>query len=187
MPVQLSHPAAVDRGGYIEVDWATALDSYLDYRILRTAPGGAEQVIAEMSGEGIPGFRYADHTATPGVDYAYRIAYRFDGIAGWAYSPPVHAIAAGPRFSLGLPHPNPTRGLSRMNFELPRAGRARLEIFDVTGRRVRTVLDRALPAGPASASWDGLNRDGDPAPSGVYFARLALETQSVTRKLLVIR
>lgn len=63
---------------------------------------------------------------------------------------------------------------STMTFEigLPTAGHARLAVYDVAGRRLRTVADRALPIGRTKVIWDGRDASGTTVPSGVYFARL---------------
>ena len=80
--------------------------------------------------------------------------------------------AAGDRIALRLVSPNPARGDVRFGIALPSAGAARLTIYDVQGRRVATVLDRALSAGWQSVSWDGRDNRGLCAASGTYFARL---------------
>ena len=66
-----------------------------------------------------------------------------------------------------------------MTFELPAAGRARLVLYDVRGRRVRTLVDGARAAGEHVARWDGRDESGAPAAAGVYFLRL--ETAAGTR------
>jgi flagellar hook assembly protein FlgD len=45
-------------------------------------------------------------------------------------------------------------------------------IYDLQGRRVRTLFDEERPAGPAEAEWDGLDDRGSRAASGVYLVRL---------------
>jgi flagellar hook capping protein FlgD len=50
----------------------------------------------------------------------------------------------------------------------------RIEIFDLSGRRVRSLADRALPAGATVIPWDGRQESGAPTRPGVYFARLAV-------------
>jgi hypothetical protein len=67
-----------------------------------------------------------------------------------------------------------TIGVSTLTFEigLPTAGRARLAVYDVAGRRVRVIADRALPIGPTKVAWDGRDASGMSVRSGVYFARL---------------
>jgi len=60
----------------------------------------------------------------------------------------------------------------------------RLELFDLVGRRVRTLADRELPAGATIVSWDGREESGAPARRGVYFARLTTRESRHTVRLL---
>jgi hypothetical protein len=68
--------------------------------------------------------------------------------------------------------PNPGRGARTLSFTLPAAGEARLEILDVTGRRIRTLAAGVLEAGPHELTWDGRDERGNLAHAGLYFARL---------------
>jgi hypothetical protein len=64
---------------------------------------------------------------------------------------------------------------------------ATLEVFDVTGRRVRTLYRGALPAGTTDLRWDGTNDRGRPVASGFYVLRLVSERQTLTHKFTRIR
>jgi hypothetical protein len=69
--------------------------------------------------------------------------------------------------------PNPFRLSTSIRFELAQAAPVRLEIFDVRGARVATLMDgRVLPAGGHATTWDGRDRAGRLAPAGVYLVRL---------------
>lgn len=68
--------------------------------------------------------------------------------------------------------PNPFRELTRIGFDLPRAGDVRLVVFDVGGRTVRELVRGNLEAGAHDAAWNGRDESGAPLPSGVYFYRL---------------
>jgi len=57
--------------------------------------------------------------------------------------------------------------------------RVRLAVYDVMGRRVRTITDGELPAGGTEVRWDGRDANGTKVGSGVYFASL---TAAGTRK-----
>lgn len=68
--------------------------------------------------------------------------------------------------------PNPFRGRAAIRFRAPEAGRVRLEVFDLTGRRVRTLLDREIEAGWKEVWWAGLDDANAALPSGMYLVRL---------------
>jgi hypothetical protein len=68
--------------------------------------------------------------------------------------------------------------------DLDAAATVRLELFDLAGRRVRTLADRELPAGATIFSWDGREESGAPARRGVYFARLTTPGSRRTVRLL---
>lgn len=74
--------------------------------------------------------------------------------------------------TLGPGTPNPFHAATRLSFALPVAGPVTLEIFDVAGRRVRTLLEAVRPAGAQAAEWDGRDDDGRRVPAGVYLSRL---------------
>ncbi len=87
--------------------------------------------------------------------------------------------------SLAAPVPNPMRGFARFEFALPRAGAVRLEIFDVMGRRVRTLANGTFAAGRYLHGWNGRDDQGAAVRPGVYLARLAGSTGSATRRIVV--
>ena len=83
-------------------------------------------------------------------------------------------------------YPNPFNPAATVFFELLRPGRVSVDIYDVAGERVRRLLDADLPAGPASALWDGRDDQGLSAASGSYFCRLDVDgAREVLRMLLV--
>ena len=63
----------------------------------------------------------------------------------------------------------------------------RLEIFDLQGRRVRTLLEANLPPGEHRVRWDGQSDAGRAVASGVYLVRLKTETSTQTRQLVRVR
>ena len=83
---------------------------------------------------------------------------------------------------LGLVGPNPFRGRTTLSVRLRTAGPARLDAFDVTGRRVATLLDEALPAGEQTVPWDAAD-----LAAGLYVLRLSSGGAVRTRTLTVLR
>lgn len=68
--------------------------------------------------------------------------------------------------------PNPFRESTRIEFSVAHRGRVTVALHDVAGRRIRTLVDEPLEAGPHVRTWDGRTDAGDRAASGIYFIRL---------------
>lgn len=99
-----------------------------------------------------------------------------------------HQLAAGEerkavqRYRLAQNYPNPFNAQTRIAFEIARAGEARLDVFDVTGRLAQT-----LARGPMSAGTHEILFDARDLPSGMYFARLSAGAFVETKKMLLVR
>lgn len=109
----------------------------------------------------------------------------FEGV----YHAPTAVPGAGTDAALRLlpARPNPFNPRTSIAFELPAAAQVRLEIFDLAGRRLRTLLSASLSAGPHEATWDGTDVRGGAAPSGSYVARLTAGTQVRSIGLQLLR
>ncbi len=83
---------------------------------------------------------------------------------------------------------NPFAGSARLQLALPRDGRVELAIFDIMGRRVRTVVDRPLAAGVHMLAWNARGSSGELVGPGVYLARLVVEGQGARHvKIVALR
>ena len=67
------------------------------------------------------------------------------------------------------------------------ASHVRLDIYDVAGRRVRTLLDGQRTATRHTVVWDGRNDAGDGMPPGVYFVRLEAPSLIETREVVLLK
>jgi hypothetical protein len=83
--------------------------------------------------------------------------------------------------------PNPTAGRAAISFALASPGRAKLAIYDVAGRLVKTIIDSDLEAGSHRMEWQGTDDSGQVNLPGVYFARLETAGFTQTRKILYLR
>lgn len=88
-------------------------------------------------------------------------------------------------------YPNPFNPGTTIRFDIsPTANdftTVRLDIVDIGGRIVSTLVDEPLSAGSYAVEWDGTNQNGQAVPSGVYFYRLINEGVVQTRKLTLVR
>ncbi len=105
----------------------------------------------------------------------------------------VMAVEAGPspslprEFALEQNYPNPFNPETLVKFQLPKAAHVRLEVFDLTGRKIRTLGLQKFAAGVHATKWDGKNDAGEPAPSGVYLYRLQAESFVQSRKMILLQ
>ncbi len=107
--------------------------------------------------------------------------------AGWSKSEPEAVQELPSRTSLLAPAPNPFNPAVQLRFELRRSDRVRLEVFDVRGRKVHTVVDEELPAGSHAYMWGGEDDGARSVASGVYFVRLQADGVSQTSRLVLVR
>ena len=95
-----------------------------------------------------------------------------------------------PRVRTGLgditPNPLAAGREGRIRFTMERDGLARLEIFDLQGRMVKSLFDGNAVKGENETSWDGRDASGTYVGSGVYFYRLRALEQDLSRKLVVV-
>jgi hypothetical protein len=83
--------------------------------------------------------------------------------------------------------PNPFHTATRFSFALKYEDHVRLVIYDAQGRRVRTLVDRTLPAGSHAVDWDARNEAGEAMAAGTYFYRLQLPSLTYTRKSVLAK
>jgi flagellar hook assembly protein FlgD len=97
----------------------------------------------------------------------------------------VGATDAPTVFSLDQNEPNPFRGTTAIQFAVPRAGQVRIEIFDLLGRRIRTLADKPFEVGMHSVQWDQRDDHGNLTRPGVYMYRMIAGTFRSQRKMLL--
>ena len=109
------------------------------------------------------------------------------------YIPPAQSAvrletaAAVEDFRLQQNYPNPFNPSTTIDFAVKEQGRVELAIFDVLGRKVKTLVSESLPMGSYSAMWDGTDNAGSAVPSGVYVYRMTAGTYSSFRKLTFVQ
>jgi trimeric autotransporter adhesin len=116
------------------------------------------------------------------------------GVGGGAFSMTYSVVSASgipsavvdghPR----LAFPNPFGRGDPIRFVIPDKTRAvELSIYDVEGRRVTELVPDLAATGPQELRWDGIAASGSPVPSGVYFVRMQVGAQRLSKVLLLLR
>ncbi|MCK4546138.1 MAG: VCBS repeat-containing protein [Candidatus Eisenbacteria sp.] len=93
----------------------------------------------------------------------------------------------GPQDWLAACSPNPAGSGTEIRFTIARRGQVTMRVYDVTGRAVRTLVEKGLPAGEHTAFWDGRNAAGAKVAPGVYLVRMMRDDIAQVRKVVVVR
>lgn len=94
----------------------------------------------------------------------------------------------GPGLALGPVRPNPTRAEATITFELPKPLAVTLDVLDLSGRRVRTLLaSRELPTGRHQFIWDGTDASDAAQGTGIYWVRMNAAGRVLSRSLVLLR
>ncbi|GIV60327.1 MAG: hypothetical protein KatS3mg043_1416 [Rhodothermaceae bacterium] len=96
-------------------------------------------------------------------------------------------VSLAPSFSLEPNHPNPFNPTTLIRYSLGGESPVSLEVFNVLGERVRTLVDRHQRGGSYEVIWDGRDESGRPVASGVYVYRLRAGTFTASRTMVLLR
>jgi hypothetical protein len=155
------------------------------YGNMNYAPCAAVMDCAGASGGTAIGLALGDGTgAVMSLPAGYTVSSAGWGVSGNQTSIVSVDDAPTPRdLSLAIAGANPALGPVRLAYTLPHAADVRLDLFDVSGRRVRSLVREAQEAGVHEAVWDGTDEAGRQAARGLYFARLSVGDRVLTRKV----
>jgi hypothetical protein len=91
------------------------------------------------------------------------------------------------QFELTQNYPNPFNPETKIQFQLPTTTHVRIEIYNIHGQKIRTLLDGQRTAGFHTLLWDGRIQNGESAASGMYFYHLVAGNFQQTRKMALLR
>ncbi len=141
-----------------------------------------------FTGSATARIRFYYHNGTGGTTGSRpKVSIDNVSVTGTAQPHPARALPAspeaGPGLALARPLPNPSAGDVLLAFSLPRDGWARLEVLDLSGRRVWSSEGTFAPGGHA-VRWEGRMAGGAATPSGVYFVRLVTASGARTTRIV---
>jgi len=90
-------------------------------------------------------------------------------------------------FELGQNNPNPFNPSTAIDFALPKSANVKVEIFNILGQKVKTLVDEYLSAGYKKVTWDGTDNTGKTVASGVYLYRMTADDFSATKKMMLMK
>jgi len=176
---------SVDRGVELSARFQSSFGSVL-VKVYRGegAEGGLNNLASIPQGNKTS-FTYVDETAVPGRSYRYMIGVvDQDG----EFVSPIQTITL-PKLvaELGQNVPNPFNPTTSIRFTLTSSEHVTINVFDVSGHLVRTLVDGVRAAGAQDVKWDGTNSAGNPVSSGIYYYRLQADKFSQSRKMVLLK
>ncbi|MGQ9804879.1 MAG: choice-of-anchor I family protein [Chlorobiales bacterium] len=185
LPVELTSFVATPKGNTVELVWKTASELNNDrFEIERSHDNLTFTKIGFVRGNGTTTeakeYRFVDEQVS-GVLYYRLKQVDFDG--AFAYSPVVEVRVAPPaEFALEQNYPNPFNPTTTIRYQLPITSNVKLEVYDVLGKKVATVLDGRQEAGIYNYTLNASNLS-----SGVYFYRLQAGSFIQTKKMMLVK
>jgi hypothetical protein len=188
-------------GSVVDIHWSASDDEgveLVDVLLSRSGPAGPFEILGSAV-ENTGSFTWV--VSYPGTQDAYmkvvahNPAAASPSLSGFDLSDARFVIpdlvtgvdtAAATEFSMRLASQNPASDGATVAFGLPQASQVRIEVFDVSGRRVDVVADALYPAGFHSARWSGRSQNGT-ASSGVYFIRFQAPGHTASRRFVLMR
>lgn len=191
-PITSPTPYTLALSGTLADGPVTSLQAYRVYRSGGPGAAATGALIAEVASDTTT---FVDLPATPAPLF-YQVTALYDlGESGPSneaeVSNLVTALDDGPglpaTFALEQNFPNPFTPHTTIPYRLSATTDVRLDLYDLRGRHIRTLVHQNQPAGIYAARWDGRTETGTFAPSGVYFYRIRTPQFEQTRALLLLR
>jgi hypothetical protein len=116
--------------------------------------------------------------------YAVRLLYK---ALGWTPLDVEQTPGMPTEYALNQNYPNPFNPTTSISFSMPHDGQVLLQVFDVTGALVKTLIDQSIRAGNMQTTWDGTNLSGNKVASGVYLYRMAAGNFVTAKKMVLMK
>jgi hypothetical protein len=165
------------------------LMSYGDYGILfKSMPSGQDTVNLEL---GFTAYFLEKNKTLGDAQELANITQNPAGIKtahiGFPTGVNEHNLSIPGDMELYQNYPNPFNNSTIFSFVVPQKDRVVLQIVDINGRIVNTLINNSPPSGPHSIQWDGMDSQNNPLPSGVYFYTIKYQHKKQIKKFSLIR
>lgn len=181
--------AEIDNSGNITLSWSTHYEKRnLGFNVYRSHSKTKDfKKINEGLITGARYYVFIDQNVKPGENYYYKLEeVCTNGITKMHEVISVSALAAD-NYALYQNYPNPFNVTTSFKYQIPVKINVVIEIFNVLGRKIQTLVNETVEPGFYTAIWDGLDANGTPVVSGIYFYQMSTNSFHATRKMTVIR
>ena len=174
------------------LSWETNFEDGVDgFRVVRSeAETGVyttvtKDLIAAHGGLAGASYEYRDTGIRPNRTYWYKLVEVTPEGEGSLFGP--YSVSFKVTNSLEQNVPNPFNPVTTIKYSIAQDTDVRLVVYDVSGRRVRTLVDDHQRADVYKINWDGINDQGQRVASGMYFYKLAAGKFMQTKKMMLLK
>ncbi len=90
-------------------------------------------------------------------------------------------------FKLRPNYPNPFNPSTIISYDIPKAGKVEIRIYDISGKLIRTIVNQSQAAGLHKAHWDGRNEAGKKAASGIFVYTVKFGKICLSKKMILLK
>jgi hypothetical protein len=185
VPVELSSFTSTIINNSVNLNWSTASEiNNQGFEVERNKTGNWER-IGFVQGKGstvaFSSYSFEDKNLLPGK-YSYRLKQiDFDGSFEYHQLSSEVIIEAAKSFSVSQNYPNPFNPVTKISFNIPEAGKVKLNVYNVLGNEVATLVNNEMNAGSHSVTFNAADLS-----SGVYYYRIEAEGKFVETKQMIL-
>lgn len=189
--VELSSFQADETTEGVRLTWSTSSESgNLGFQVLRseTRSGPYEQISGAMIESSSSGkYQYVDRNVLAGTTYFYKLRDLDKNGAVTEHGPIRITVSLPTELRLSQNYPNPFNPTTTIVYDLPEQSSVQLEIFNLSGQIVKTLVNEDKPAGSYKVVWNATDEMGTNVPTGIYYYRLRAGDRILTKKLLLLK
>jgi hypothetical protein len=199
IPVELTYFKGSVRSGAIDLIWETASEVknhgfYVERRVVGTESDAWNTMPEFIKGNGTSNvpheYNFVDTDVIPNTTYQYKLRQvDLDGTQSCDDFSNIVTLTYTEKGSIVLmPNtPNPFSETTYLNFTIPENSKVALEVLDVYGNVVSTVVNEQLSAGNYTKFWKGDDSNGNKVASGTYIYRLTVDEKVLTGKMSLVK
>lgn len=179
----------IQEDGSIELSWSSFQDkNCAGFNLYRSQSPQTNFVkLNDQLIIGKTNFSFRDLTAQAGVTYNYKLEEVSQTGKKKVQRMTTVTAPKPDRYSLTSNFPNPFNSLTSFKYEIPAATYVTIEVYNVLGKKVKTLVDAFKEPGIYTVFWDGRDDAGQNVVSGVYFYHMATANYNMTHKMIVVR
>jgi hypothetical protein len=130
----------------------------------------------------------------PGFEFKNKETYYWqtrvhatDTVGDWSAMRSFSIAVMPGTYRLDQNYPNPFNPVTVIGFSLPDEMEVIIEVINILGERIKTIVHDRFPAGEYREIWDGTDNSGERVASGVYFYRLRSDDFTMSRKMVLLK